>query len=148
MNPTADESSLSAREIADRYLTATRGGSDADQSTFDRLISDDVTWELCGSGVEYARVYRGKAEVYGEFLGRLQRHVDAEKSVITTRDVFVDEEQRAIIVHNEDALVLTNGARVDNHVVMIMRVEAGQISSVLEVMDLRPVVAAFGPTLG
>ncbi|WP_432825552.1 nuclear transport factor 2 family protein [Dactylosporangium sp. CA-092794] len=137
----------STREIADRFLAATSPGGDADPGLFDALLADDVTWELVGNGVEYARVYLGKAEVYGQYLGKLQQHLDSAKSEITTKDLFVDEAQGAIVAHNVDALALRDGGRINVEVVLIMRVRAGKIATITEVMDLRDVVGAFGASL-
>jgi ketosteroid isomerase-like protein len=137
---------FTARDIADQ-LAAARDAAEPDPTLLDRLMADDVTWELKGDGLEYARVYRGKAEVYGQYLGRLQQHLDPAATTITTVDVFVDDAQGAIVTHNADALVLSDGRTVDVEVVMIMRVADGLIRSVVEFMDLRPVEAAFGPSL-
>jgi ketosteroid isomerase-like protein len=66
---------------------------------------------------------------------------------VRTVDTFVDDEQGAIIIHNEDALILRDGRRVDVEVILVMRVTEGLITSVAEFMDLRPVAEAFGSSL-
>jgi ketosteroid isomerase-like protein len=133
---------LTTREIADRLAEATAAGGD--QAAFDRLLADDLTWQLVGHGLDYARTYRGKAEVYGEYLGKLQPHIDHARSSISTQNTFVDEVQGAIVVVNHDALVLTNGAQVESDIVLVMRTAGGKIVSIQEFMDLRPLVENFG----
>ncbi len=137
---------FTARDIANQLAEA-RTAAEPDPMLLDRLMAEDVTWELKGHGLDYARVYRGKAEVYGQYLGKLQQQLDPAKTVITPVDEYVDDVKGAIISHNSDALVLADGRTIDVDVIMVMRVADGLIRSVVEFMDLRPVEAAFGTSL-
>ena len=138
---------LTTREIADVLARASTGDADADPGAFGRLLADDVTWEVVGRGVPWARTYQGKAEVFGDYMGKLQQRLDPAGTRITNVDTFVDEEKGAIVFHNHDALSLVSGEKVEVDIILLMRVVDGRITHVREFMDLREVVAAFGPTL-
>lgn len=135
------------REIADVLARANGGGADADPGAFDRLLADDVTWEVVGRGVPWARTYHGKAEVYGEYIGKLQQRLDPSSTLITNVETFVDEEKGAVLFHNHDALALRSGERVDVDIILVMRVADGRIAQIREFMDLRELAEVFGPAL-
>lgn len=133
--------------IAETLQQLAAAGADADPQAFDRLLADDVTWTLMGHDVAYARTYTGKAEVYGEYMGKLQARIDHSRSTTANVDVMADDTRGMVAVHNADDLVLVDGSEVSVDVLLLMHISDGKIVSVKEFMDLRPVVAAFGPSL-
>lgn len=136
-----------ASDIADTLQQLAQAGTEADPQAFDQLLADDVTWQLMGRDLAYARSYIGKADVYGEYMGRLQVRIDHARSKTANIDVMADDSRGMVAVHNADDLVLTDGSQVSVDVLLLMHVADGKIVSVKEFMDLRPVVAAFGPSL-
>jgi ketosteroid isomerase-like protein len=137
-----------AREIADVIARANSGAPDADPGEFDRLLADDVTWQVVGRDLAWARTYHGKAEVYGEYMGPLQQRLDPAATTITNVDTFVDDVAGAIVFHNHDVLAFLSGESVEVDVILVMRVTDGLITHIREVMDLRQVAEVIGPALG
>ncbi|MEU9888898.1 nuclear transport factor 2 family protein [Sphaerisporangium sp. NPDC051011] len=139
--------SRSASEIAQILRHLGDPGSDPDPQAFDELLADDIRWQLMGSGLEYARTYSGKAELYGEYMGKLQARLDHSRSRTSTVEVMADDGQGMVTVHNSDDLVLADGKALKVEVALLMKVTDGKVTEVREFMDLRPVEAAFGASL-
>lgn len=138
-----------ANEIAEILLGLGSGTDEADPAVFDALLSDDLTWQLMGApGLDYARLYRGKAEVYREYLGKLAARVEHADSKTATIEVMADDARGMVAVRNSDDLALVDGGRLAVDVLLLMHVSDGKIVSIREFMDLRPVEAAFGTSLG
>ncbi|WGY00387.1 nuclear transport factor 2 family protein [Nocardioides sp. QY071] len=139
----------SANEIAELLLHLGSGAEEADPAAFDAVLADDITWELMGGeGLDYARTYRGKAEVYKEYMGKLQAKIDHARSTTSTVEVMADDARGMVAVRNHDDLALHDGGRLEVDVLLLMRVAEGKVVSIREFMDLRPVEAAFGTSLG
>jgi ketosteroid isomerase-like protein len=133
-----------ASAVAAALQQLSDAGSDADPAEFDRLLADDVTWQLMGYGLDYTRTYHGKAEVYGQYLGKLQARLDHARTKTSTVSVLADDQRGAVAVHNSDQLFLLDGTELVVDVVLLMTVSEGRVQSVREFMDLRPVEAVFG----
>ena len=115
--------------------------------TYMDLFSEDVAWTVMGSGLEYTRTYLGKKTLIAEYMDKLYKKIDMEKTVIKQEGLFLDVDQQVIITHNSETLILANGKTLDVDSAFIMKVAGGLIISVSEFLDLRPIEAEFGPSL-
>ncbi|MFD9550600.1 nuclear transport factor 2 family protein [Nocardia salmonicida] len=134
---------MGSRNIIESFIHAT----ESDPALIDALLDEDVTWELKGEGLAYARVYQGKADVFTNYWGPLTQLIDALKTTRTVRSILVDEAASAGTVHYFETLALQSGELIPVDVVLIVRVLDDKIVSVVEIMDLRLVAPAIGATL-
>ncbi|MFF4490352.1 nuclear transport factor 2 family protein [Streptomyces sp. NPDC001544] len=127
------------RAVVIRYVEAVRDG---DADVIHDSFSEDATWHYPGD-LPVSRVWRGRDEIVGEFLGNMGTVFvpgTLEIELLGT----IAEGDRVVAEWTAKATTVYGGA-YDNRCIGVYTVRDGKIRSVVEYADTRHVAATLFP---
>ncbi|GAB7185610.1 hypothetical protein ATKI12_5441 [Kitasatospora sp. Ki12] len=119
-----------ARTVVTDYVTLIAAG-ELDAAI--ALFAEDATWDYPGH-LAISRTWRGKEEIFGDFLGRIGTYFAADGlPVITLTRVLADGP--LAVAEWTTVGTAANGAPYENHCLGVFTVEDGRITAVREYLD-------------
>ncbi|MFJ2866568.1 nuclear transport factor 2 family protein [Kitasatospora sp. NPDC087314] len=119
-----------ARTVVTDYVTFLAAG---EREAAIALFAEDATWAYPG-GLELSRTWRGKQEIFGDFLGRVGTLFAPDGlPEITLTQVLADGPQA--VAEWTTKGTAANGAAYENHCLGVFTVEDGRITAVREYLD-------------
>ncbi|MFI8455925.1 nuclear transport factor 2 family protein [Kitasatospora sp. NPDC085464] len=119
-----------ARTVVTDYVTLIAAG---DREAAIALFAEDATWTYPGR-LAISRTWRGKQEIFGDFLGRIGDYFAADGlPVITLTHVLADGPQA--VAEWTTVGTAANGEPYENHCLGVFTVEDGRITAVREYLD-------------
>ncbi|MBD0688925.1 nuclear transport factor 2 family protein [Streptomyces sp. CBMA123] len=119
-----------AHTVVTEYVTRLAAG---ERDAAIALFAEDATWAYPGS-LELSRTWRGKQEIFGDFLGRVGTLFASDGlPTLTLTRVLADG---PLAVAEWTAVgKAANGAAYENHCLGVFTVENGLITAVREYLD-------------
>ncbi|MFJ9446827.1 nuclear transport factor 2 family protein [Kitasatospora sp. NPDC101235] len=119
-----------ARTVVTDYVTLLAAG---EREAAIALFAEDATWSYPGD-LALSRTWRGKQEIFGDFLGRIGALFAADGlPVITLTHVLADGPQA--VAEWTTVGTAANGAAYENHCLGVFTVTDGLITAVREYLD-------------
>ncbi|MFJ9772466.1 nuclear transport factor 2 family protein [Kitasatospora sp. NPDC101157] len=119
-----------ARTVVTEYVTRLAAG---ERDAAIALFAEDATWTYPGS-LELSRTWRGKQEIFGDFLGQVGTLFAADGlPTLTLTHVLADGPQA--VAEWTAVGKAANGAVYENHCLGVFTVENGLITAVREYLD-------------
>lgn len=119
-----------ARTVVTDYVTLIAAG---DREAAIALFAEDATWTYPGR-LSISRTWRGKQEIFGDFLGRIGTYFAADGlPVITLTHVLADGPQA--VAEWTTVGTAANGEPYENQCLGVFTVEDGRITAVREYLD-------------
>ncbi|MFH8384003.1 nuclear transport factor 2 family protein [Kitasatospora sp. NPDC018058] len=119
-----------ARTVVTDYVTLLAAG-ELDAAI--ALFAEDATWTYPG-GLALSRTWRGKQEIFGEFLGQVGTLFAADGLPTITLTHVLADGPRAVAEWTTVGTA-ANGAAYENRCLGVFTVENGRITAVREYLD-------------